>query len=51
MQEEVSYALAALQPLEQKVGETEVVKQAIEKDIADHRSKVNELEGKLKKLK
>lgn len=50
MKDEVGYALAALQPLEQKVGETEVVKQGIEKDIADHRSKVHDLERKLKKL-
>ena len=50
MKDEVGYALTTLLPLEQKVGETEVVKQGIEKDIADHRSKVNELKRKLKKL-
>lgn len=51
MKDEVGYALSTLLPLEQKVGETEVVKQTIEKDIADHRSKVEELKGKLKKLR
>jgi hypothetical protein len=50
MKDEVSYALAAIMPLEQKAGETEVVKQGIEKDIEDHRSKVHELQRKLKKL-
>lgn len=51
MKDEVSYALAAILPLEQKAEETELVKQGIQKDIADHRSKVNELKGKLKELK
>lgn len=51
MKDEVAYALATIQPLGQKVGETEVVRQGIEKDLADHRSKMQELQKKLKKLK
>jgi chromosome segregation ATPase len=51
MKDEVVYALETIGPIEQKVGETEVAKKEIEKVIQEHRSKVDELQKKLKKLK
>ena len=50
MKAEVDYALNVLKPLEQKVDKTEAIKQDIKNDMAVHRSKVEELKEKLKKL-
>lgn len=51
MKGEIAYALATILPLQERAGEVESVKESIEKDIAGYHSKVQELEGKLKKLK